>query len=237
MKTLQTSFSLIVLSLMILVACSSDIEKEKDLFDYNKLVEDYENLEDQITLLENEIILKEAQMKALKNNAAYILALAPVAEYFTEDELFELIKEIPKGNPFLTDYLGTASFGESTGFFPRDNHGGQDMIPIHPENMEWGIYATASGVVVSDGEDAVHGKNLIIQNTDRIRTRFSHLRKYYYRAVSGKEVTTDTLIGEMGNTGYSRNAHLHYEIWIKVAEDKWIKIDPKPFIERGSRNV
>ena len=99
--------------------------------------------------------------------------------------------------------------------------------------MEWGIYPTAPGIVIDDGVDPVHGKNLLIENTERIRTRFSHLNKYYRRAVTGKEVDTNTLIGEMGNTGYSKNAHLHYEIWVKVAEDKWIKIDAKAFLKRG----
>ena len=233
MKHLRTSFSLILAILLILINCSSNFEKENDLTAYTELCNENENLTEQIKSLKDDLKLKDDQMQIIKNNAAYILALEPVSEYFTEDELLELILEIPKGNPFLTDYLVTASFGESTGFFPRDDHGGVDIIPIYPEDMEWGIYPTAPGIVVHDGQDAVHGKNLIIQNTDRIRTRFSHLRKYYYRAVSGREVTTDTLIGEMGNSGYSKNAHLHYEIWIKVAEDEWVKINPKPFIERG----
>lgn len=234
MKHLRTSFSLILVNLLILINCSANIENKNSADKYNALCNDNDKLNVKIKILENNLKSKDDHMQVLKDNAAYLLALEPVAEYFTEEELFELIEEIPKGNPFLTGFRITASFGESTGFFPRDDHGGTDLIPLHPENMEWGIYPTASGFVVSDGEDAVHGKNIIIQNTDRVRTRFSHLNKYYYRAVKGKEVTTEILIGEMGNTGYSKNAHLHYEIWIKVSENKWIKINAKPFLRRNN---
>ena len=234
MTHLRTSFSLILLNVIILVACSADFQNKNNANDQNILSNKNKNLSNKIIILENKLKSKDEKMKILKDNAAMLLALEPVREYFSEEELFILIKEIPKGNPFITDFLITGSYGESTGFFPRETHFGNDLIPIHPENMEWGIYPTAPGIVISDGEDVVHGKNLLIENTPRIRTRFSHLGKYYYRATEGNNVTEETLIGEMGSTGYSTSAHLHYEIWIKVAVDKWIKIDAKPFLRSNN---
>ena len=233
MHHLRTSASLILLNLIILIACSSNFQNKDSISRYNLLADENKNLNVKIKTLENNLKNKDDLMQVLKDNAAYLLALEPLKEYFTEEELFELIEEIPKGNFFETDFQVTASFGESTGFFPREDHGGLDAIPIHPEDMKWGIYPIGDGVVVSDGVDPAHGKNLLIQHNHRIMSRYSHLSKYYYRALTGRKVTTETLIGEMGNTGFSTRAHLHIEIWIRVNENKWIKIDPRPFLKRG----
>lgn len=232
MRSIQTSATLIVFNIMVLMACSYDFENSKDIQEYDLLLESNKSLTKQITTLELKLSDKSLQMKILKDNAAYLLALKPVAEYFTEEELFILVQEIPKGNPFETDFLVTASFGESTGFFPRDDHGGTDAIPIHPERMLWDIRPIGPGKVIHDGEDITHGKNIIVEHTPRIRTRYSHLSKYYYVALTGKDVTTDTVLGRMGSTGYSKNAHLHLELWIKVNATLWIKIDPRAFLKR-----
>jgi murein DD-endopeptidase MepM/ murein hydrolase activator NlpD len=190
-----------------------------------------------VIALNNALEEKEREFIVFKENAACMIALAPLLDYMSEDDLEKLLKEVPRGNPFETNYLVTASFGESTGFFPRENHSGQDMIPVHPEDMKWSVRPTAPGIVYSDGWDAVHGKNIIIKHSDNIMTRYSHLGKYYYIAKKGLRVTIDSVIGIMGDTGLSTNAHLHYEIWIKVSENKWVKINPKPFVSREEYNV
>ena len=233
MTHIRTSAAMLLLNVSILLSYSMHFQSEQSDTQYNNLLESNQKLSLQIIGLKNDIQDKSGQMKILKENAAYLLALQPIARYFTEEELFILIDEIPKGNPFETDFLVTASFGESTGFFPREDHGGMDGIPVHPEDMEWGIYPIGDGVVVSDGIDPAHGKNILIQHSDRIMSRYSHLSKYYYEALTGKEVTIDTLIGEMGNTGFSTRAHLHIEIWIKVNETLWVKIDPRAFLKRS----
>jgi murein DD-endopeptidase MepM/ murein hydrolase activator NlpD len=226
MRSIQTSATLIVFNIMVLMACSYDLQESKDIKNYDLLLQENSDLSNKVTAL-------ELKLSELKENAAYLIALKPVDQYFTEEELFKLIEEIPKGNPFETDFLVTASFGESTGFFPRNDHGGMDAIPIHPENMKWDIKPIGDGKVVHDGDDIIHGKNVIVEHTPRVRTRYSHLSKYFYDALTGEDVITETVLGRMGSTGYSKNAHLHLELWIKVNDILWIKIDPRAFVRRA----
>jgi murein DD-endopeptidase MepM/ murein hydrolase activator NlpD len=203
-----------------LLTCSLKIQEDINGFLSNKL----ENMKTIIKDKDNDMIM-------FRKNAAYFLALEPVYEYFSEEELFELIEEIPKGNLFTTKFQFTSSFGESTGFFPRDDHKGIDGIPKNAHLMNWDVMAFAPGKIVGFGYDKIHGKNIIQEYSDRIQFRYSHLGKIYDIATTGKTVTIKTKIGIMGKTGFSKNAHLHFEILIKVSENKWIQINPRPFIK------
>lgn len=226
METLRTSFILILLSIVVLLLCSAKIEEDN-----------YDALCNEIIKMETKLKIKDEKIIMLKENAAYFLALEPVYEYFTEEELYELIKEIPKGNLFTTKFQVTASFGESTGFFPRDNHKGIDGIPKNAHLMDWKVMGFAPGKIIDFAYDRIHGKNILQEYSDKIRFRYSHLGKIYNVATTGKLVTPETIIGIMGNTGFSKNPHLHFEILIKVSENKWIQINPRPFIKENNYHV
>ena len=181
--------------------------------------------------LRKELEVAELDFKEYKENAACLIALNALKGIISDNEINDLVKEIPKGNPFTSKFQVTSSFGESTGFFPRKEHKGIDGIPedVHLGNKD--IMAFASGEVVSFGVDRVHGKNIIIEHSDKVRTRYSHLYKIFYSGTTGKYVTSETKIGIMGNSGFSQNPHLHFEILIKVNDDKWAQINPHPYIE------
>lgn len=184
-----------------------------------------------LCVLDTIIEEKEVNIKRLEEESVYLRALSPLIGLVSDDDIKNIIDEIPMGKPFVNDkYQITSSFGESTGFFPRLEHKGTDVIPKNPETADWSIFAYAPGEVVSFGIDHMHGKNIVIQHSPRVRTRYSHLSKIYYTGTTGEIVTADTRIGVMGNTGNSTAAHLHFEIQVKVNVDTWVPIDAKPFL-------
>ncbi len=70
-----------------------------------------------------------------------------------------------------------------------------------------------------------YGKNVIIDHGDGIKSLYAHLSKINVKA--GDEVTTDTILGEMGATGRSFGDHLHLEV-----RDHGIPINPLSILPR-----
>jgi len=74
--------------------------------------------------------------------------------------------------------------------------------PIHPimdgrvEAINYSKYAYGNAVLIDHG--------------DNITSLYAHLSKILIKP--NQEVTTDTIIGEMGSTGRSSGDHLHLEI-------------------------
>jgi murein DD-endopeptidase MepM/ murein hydrolase activator NlpD len=72
------------------------------------------------------------------------------------------------------------------------------------------VYATANGTVASASYSGEYG-NLIVLNHDfGLSTRYGHLSKFNVKA--GDTVRRGDVIGQVGSTGRSTGAHLHYEI-------------------------
>jgi len=74
------------------------------------------------------------------------------------------------------------------------------------------IYATADGVVASTGNKGRLGKTIVLDHGNGLKTRYGHLNKYTVRV--GQKVKRGDKIAEMGDTGYSTNTHLHYEVTV-----------------------
>lgn len=74
--------------------------------------------------------------------------------------------------------------------------------PVHPvmdgtvEAINYSKYAYGNAILINHGND--------------ITTLYAHLSKILVKA--NDEVTTDTIIGEVGSTGHSTGPHLHLEI-------------------------
>jgi len=86
------------------------------------------------------------------------------------------------------------------------------------------IFATADGVVSLTGQDAAHGKHVIINHTKGIQTHYMHLNKILVN--DGDSIKKGQQIALSGNTGRSTGPHLHYEIM-----KNGVPIDPKPYLE------
>ena len=88
-------------------------------------------------------------------------------------------------------------------------HQGMDIKAASGE----GVYPSADGVVknVINGT-AGYGKLIVIEHSSGYVTYYAHLNKIFVK--KNQIVTSESLVGESGNTGYSTGPHLHYEIRI-----------------------
>ncbi len=174
----------------------------------------------------------ETDLKDSIENIEMLASLSPLKGLIDDNEIIEIMDEIPHGNPFRTDFHITAGFGESLGYYgPRLIHEGTDLIPINPEDMKWTITPIAPGEVVSFGYDRIHGKNITIQHSPKVRSRYSHLSMIYNTGTTGNFVNSNSAIGRMGSTGLSTGSHVHLEIQIWTGYE-WKKINPAPFLTR-----
>lgn len=73
-----------------------------------------------------------------------------------------------------------------------------------------GVYAYASGTVISVSQDNTLGKYIAIDHGNGLVTRYLHLSKF--NVEKGDKVGTGDRIGSVGNTGYSTGSHLHFEV-------------------------
>jgi murein DD-endopeptidase MepM/ murein hydrolase activator NlpD len=59
-----------------------------------------------------------------------------------------------------------------------------------------------------------------------------HLRRSSIPVVAGQRVTAGDRIGEVGNTGRSFGAHLHFEVWVGGWFEKGGEpVDPLPLLQ------
>lgn len=94
----------------------------------------------------------------------------------------------------------------------RGFHHGIDMAAVKGTPVR----AARSGTVIEVGYRPGYGNTIVIQHSAGLKTRYAHLHKIY--VVKGKKVTSDTIIGAVGETGYIRKrtndgSHLHFEVY------------------------
>lgn len=138
----------------------------------------------------------------------------------------------PKGQKYKELNLTTAwpvqgvitlEFGESdlpyqpfhTGIDIANPQGkiGDNIIPMMP------------GTVIYAGETFWgYGKHIIIDHGDNITTVYAHLDKIL--VVPGEKVSSGTVIGQEGQTGWATGPHLHFEVRVFG-----IPVNPRKFLD------
>lgn len=88
------------------------------------------------------------------------------------------------------------------------------------------VHATAPGTVVFAGWNGRYGRMVEIDHGYGIRTRYAHLQRIMVRR--GQQVHYWHAIGQVGSSGRSTGAHLHYEV---VVGGK--SLDPERFMRAG----
>lgn len=75
------------------------------------------------------------------------------------------------------------------------------------------VYPLAPGVVSSVGTDPLGGNVVNIQHANGVRSYYAHLSTV--KAQKGDKVSTNTIIGTVGNTGNASHTvpHLHFQVW------------------------
>ena len=148
----------------------------------------------------------------------------------------ELVRHTPSILPVPGDrFVLTSPFGNRVSPFTRatDFHKGLDLSA--PTGTP--IYATADGVVTFAGRYPIRqsvawwrfGNVVTINHADRFVTIYAHCDTVRVR--SGQKVQQGEVIATVGNTGWSTNAHLHYEIRSDLEQPgTYAPIDPRIYI-------
>ncbi|MDR3356500.1 MAG: M23 family metallopeptidase [Spirochaetaceae bacterium] len=89
----------------------------------------------------------------------------------------------------------------------RSFHSGIDISA----NTGVPIKAAMAGRVISAGYNDVFGYYVVISHHSNYRTLYGHMS--LIRTETGAYVRTGAVIGDVGNTGQSRGAHLHFQVY------------------------
>lgn len=92
-------------------------------------------------------------------------------------------------------------------------HEGLDFIPTLDQNAK----AVLGGVVEKvQHSNSGYGNMVVLLHPNQVRTIYAHLDSIQVQ--TGQKVEENTVLGKIGNTGFSTGKHLHYEI--SVANEK-----------------
>ena len=89
------------------------------------------------------------------------------------------------------------------------------------------IRAAASGIVLSAERTPDYGNIVKIDHGSGVETRYAHTSKMLVKA--GDRVEKGQVIAEVGNTGRSTGAHLHFEVRLNGAS-----LDPRNYLKSSS---
>lgn len=143
----------------------------------------------------------------------------------------ELLKGIYKSFPSespVNKAITTSKYGVR--IHPITNkltlHQGIDYVPTFDEYAK----STLPGVVEkAEHSDSGYGNMVVVLHANKVRTIYAHLD--FISVKPNQPVSQGTILGKVGNTGYSTGRHLHYEISIEN-----VKVNPS-IITAMTKNV
>ena len=148
----------------------------------------------------------------------------------------EIVRHTPSILPLPHDqFVLTSPFGTRISPFTRsqDMHKGLDLSA--PRGTP--IYAAADGVVTFAGRYPLRqsvawwrfGNVVVLNHADRFITIYAHCDTTVVKR--GDRVRQGQTIATVGNTGWSTNAHLHYEVRSDLEKPgTYVPIDPRIYI-------
>lgn len=90
------------------------------------------------------------------------------------------------------------------------------------------VFAAADGKVITADKDGSHGKYVVIEHPNGLKTWYMHLHEIEVEA--NDSVSKGDRIAQLGNTGRSTGPHLHFQI---VQSDK--PVDPLPYVKNSKK--
>ena len=126
-------------------------------------------------------------------------------------------------NPVRSSYSITQEW-DQIGWGTGEIHGGIDVASM-PSGSTPNIYAARSGTVTTVTFDATGGNYVIVQHADNYWSYYGHFGSV--GVAVGDSVTTDTVLGIMGQTGLATGVHLHFEVW---HGGQWQRVNPRSVI-------
>ena len=180
----------------------------------------------------NDARRREIQLKVAMQRLEQQLDL--LAQYEAANR--EIVRHTPSILPVPSDrFVLTSPFGNRVSPFTRttDFHKGLDLSA--PTGTP--VSAAADGVVTFAGRYPLSqsvawwrfGNVVVLKHADRFITIYAHCDEVRVRA--GQTVTQGELIATVGNTGWSTNAHLHYEVRSDLeTPGTYVPIDPRIYM-------
>ena len=107
-------------------------------------------------------------------------------------------------------------------------HGGLDIIS---ETGDLDLFAVNSGIVVDAGVSDTYGNRIRIKNYNGIYEVYGHLQDINPEIQKGYTIKEGQYLGIMGNTGISKNIHLHYGLSYGTTKTSE-KIEPVELINK-----
>ncbi|MGB2106690.1 MAG: peptidoglycan DD-metalloendopeptidase family protein [Candidatus Puniceispirillum sp.] len=167
-------------------------------------------------LLEENLPDYDAVSSALDNKDFKTLVLAL-------DNHRSALRKIPFKPPMLYFYI-SSNYGYRKHPVTKKKvfHHGIDLAGTWQED----ILVSAPGVVTFAGRAGSFGNVVRVRHAFGVETVFAHLSKI--RVKKGQDVSEGTVIGNMGRTGRTEGAHLHYEVRVNGES-----LNPQLFFDVG----
>ena len=152
-----------------------------------------------------------------------------------EESNEDQVRTTPSISPIRSDeFVLTSPFGTRRSPFTQelDFHAGVDLAAT----LGTPIYAPADAVVSFAGRYSLrrnvswwrYGNLITLRHGERLLTLYGHCEELSVK--TGDKVHRGQQIGTVGNTGWSTNPHLHYEIRRLGDDDEWQPVDPRIYI-------
>lgn len=153
----------------------------------------------------------------LRDSVSVIKIVPDSASYSRVAGTFTNVQNSPLQWPFLVGVPISSWFGYRSCDGCPVFHKGIDINP----GLGTPIQAIADGVVTEMGpNDADYGTNVVITHQidgQTISSRYAHMIEGSSPLTVGDVVAVGDLVGQVGNTGISTGAHLHFEILLDGA--------------------
>jgi murein DD-endopeptidase MepM/ murein hydrolase activator NlpD len=122
------------------------------------------------------------------------------------DDYLEAVRLMPLGRPVSGSI--SSAYGKRSDPINGKNafHEGVDIRGERGEK----VFATAAGTVSKAFKNGGYGNYVELDHGNGYRTVYAHLQNYLVKP--GERVEQGQVIGQVGDTGRSTGAHLHYEI-------------------------
>jgi murein DD-endopeptidase MepM/ murein hydrolase activator NlpD len=152
-----------------------------------------------------------------------------------EQEHKDVVRSTPSVCPLQGgDFVLISPYGRRRSPFTKEFelHTGLDLAaPVGKP-----VVSPADGVVVFAGiypmGRSLHwwrlGNLVIVRNGDGFVTLFGHCNEVKVRA--GQKVSQGDVLATVGNSGWSTSPHVHYEVRRKLADGRWVPVDPLIYI-------
>jgi murein DD-endopeptidase MepM/ murein hydrolase activator NlpD len=141
----------------------------------------------------------------------------------------------PLKSVYITQYFGDTEFSR-TAAYKGKGHNGVDLRA----SIGTPVYAALSGTVqdtnLGTAPNCQYGKWVLVKHANGLTTLYAHLSSI--SVAPGQSVSTGSLLGYSGNTGYATGPHLHFTVYVssavsfinyKCASGPTVKVPVSPF--------